>query len=115
MRPPEAKQEAAAAFISNCNSRTFRLAALQQLSELLPVHSFGACLRSNQTLEPKVAALRRYHFALAFENSQVDFYSLLSSSPGIGLHSCSTCMQGNASGIPSSMLACTRCPGAWPG
>lgn len=71
MRPPEPKQEAAAAFISNCNSRSFRLAALEQLSELLPVHSFGLCLRSNQTQERKVDVLRRYHFALAFENSQV--------------------------------------------
>ena len=77
MRPPEAKQEQVAAFISNCRAASFRLAALEQLSGLLDVHSYGRCSRTSDTREDKNVVLRRYHFSLAFENSQVGYYCCL--------------------------------------
>ena len=73
MRPPEAKRHQVAAFISNCRAASFRLAALEQLlaNPALEVHSYGRCAKNADTAEDKAAVLRRYHFSLAFENSQV--------------------------------------------
>lgn len=71
MRPPDPKQELAAAFISNCAAKSIRLYALDALSASLDVHSYGGCRHNADTAQPKSAVLRKYHFSLAFENSQV--------------------------------------------
>ena len=71
MRPPDPKQEAVAAFISNCAADSFRLDALDRLAASLDVHSFGRCRNNADTVEPKGNVLRKYRFSLAFENSQV--------------------------------------------
>lgn len=74
------ESNALAAFISNCNPA--RLELLVSLSQYMPVHSYGGCMR-NRT-EPQLDTtsrnankrkiLQRYKFYLAFENSVVDDY-----------------------------------------
>ncbi|KAK4058795.1 hypothetical protein OIO90_000241 [Microbotryomycetes sp. JL221] len=80
----------AAAFVSNCNPRNARTLILSYLMELLPgkIDSFGRCVGNadaEQTLKQmkaweevgpgptrwniKIATMKRYKFAIAFENS----------------------------------------------
>jgi hypothetical protein len=72
MAPVKRKNADAAAFISNCWAQSFRLDAVRQLSAMLTVHSYGACLQNADTGgASKEDTLPYYHFTLAFENSQV--------------------------------------------
>ncbi|CAI0557296.1 unnamed protein product [Linum tenue] len=87
MAPPEPKTEKAlaAAFISNCGARNFRLQVLDALEKLkIPIDSYGACHRNRDgrgehnnlvsVVVNKVEALKRYKFSLAFENSNEEDY-----------------------------------------
>ncbi|CAI0557294.1 unnamed protein product [Linum tenue] len=77
MAPPEPKTEKAlaAAFISNCGARNFRLQVLDALEKLkIPIDSYGACHRNRDGRVNKVEALKRYKFSLAFENSNEEDY-----------------------------------------
>ncbi|GLU09264.1 hypothetical protein SLE2022_261330 [Rubroshorea leprosula] len=65
----------AAAFISNCGARNFRLQALLELEKAnITIDSYGACHRNRNGGVDKVEALRRYKFSLAFENSNEEDY-----------------------------------------
>ena len=68
-------------FGSNCNDKSHRLDFVTKLSKLVPLHSYGACLK-NADLGPippgvvhnaldhhKLSILRKYVFDLALENS----------------------------------------------
>lgn len=48
---PKRKDAYVAAFISNCNPANNRIQLLQELMDLIPVHSYGACLHNAE--EPK--------------------------------------------------------------
>ncbi|CAN1278557.1 Putative fucosyltransferase-like protein [Linum perenne] len=77
MAPVEAKTEKAlaAAFISNCGARNFRLQVLDRLEKLkIPIDSYGACHRNRDGRVNKVEALKHYKFSLAFENSNEEDY-----------------------------------------
>ncbi|XP_022149271.1 glycoprotein 3-alpha-L-fucosyltransferase A isoform X2 [Momordica charantia] len=78
MAPVTAKSESAlaAAFISNCGARNFRLEALEALEKLnVTIHSYGACHRNRDgSRVDKVKTLKRYKFSLAFENSNEEDY-----------------------------------------
>ncbi|CAI0447198.1 unnamed protein product [Linum tenue] len=77
MAPPEPKTEKAlaAAFISNCGARNFRLQVLDALEKLkIPIDSYGACHRNRDGRVNKVEALKHYKFSLAFENSNEEDY-----------------------------------------
>ncbi|CAN1278559.1 Putative fucosyltransferase-like protein [Linum perenne] len=87
MAPVEAKTEKAlaAAFISNCGARNFRLQVLDRLEKLkIPIDSYGACHRNRDgrgehteldcLAVNKVEALKHYKFSLAFENSNEEDY-----------------------------------------
>ncbi|XP_020110975.1 glycoprotein 3-alpha-L-fucosyltransferase A-like [Ananas comosus] len=77
MAPMQPKTEAAlaAAFISNCGARNFRLQALEMLEQMgIKIDSYGACHRNRDGRVDKVEALKKYKFSLAFENSNEEDY-----------------------------------------
>ncbi|XP_074330289.1 glycoprotein 3-alpha-L-fucosyltransferase A-like isoform X1 [Apium graveolens] len=72
---PKTENALAAAFISNCVSRNFRLEALEGLKKAnITVDSYGACHGNRDGKVNKVDALKRYKFSLAFENSNEEDY-----------------------------------------
>ncbi|GLT47278.1 hypothetical protein SLA2020_209860 [Shorea laevis] len=72
---PKTENALAAAFISNCGARNFRLQALFELEKAdIKIDSYGACHRNHDGRVDKVEALRRYKFSLAFENSNEEDY-----------------------------------------
>ncbi|ONH91606.1 hypothetical protein PRUPE_8G126200 [Prunus persica] len=77
MAPVQPKTETAlaAAFISNCGARNFRLQALEALeSAKIKIDSYGGCHRNRDGKVDKVETLKRYKFSLAFENSNEEDY-----------------------------------------
>ncbi len=67
--PAKDKENVAAAFISNCGARAFRLRALEALQAAnITVHSHGRCA-NNMPNADKDELLPRIKFSLAFENS----------------------------------------------
>ncbi|KAH9695518.1 glycoprotein 3-alpha-L-fucosyltransferase A [Citrus sinensis] len=77
MAPVQPKTESAlaAAFISNCGARNFRLQALEALEkENVKIDSYGGCHRNRDGRVEKVETLKRYKFSLAFENSNEEDY-----------------------------------------
>ncbi|CAK9318064.1 unnamed protein product [Citrullus colocynthis] len=78
MAPVQAKNESAlaAAFISNCGARNFRLEALEALEKLnVTIDSYGACHRNRDgSTVDKLETLKHYKFSLAFENSNEEDY-----------------------------------------
>lgn len=67
--PAKDKQDVAAAFISNCGARSFRLKALEELqAHGVTVHSHGRCA-NNMPNTDKDSLLPTIKFSLAFENS----------------------------------------------
>ncbi|GJN15973.1 hypothetical protein PR202_gb02922 [Eleusine coracana subsp. coracana] len=73
--PPKTEEALAAAFISNCGARNFRLQALEMLENLeVKIDSYGSCHRNRDGKVDKVEALKRYKFSLAFENSNEEDY-----------------------------------------
>ncbi|KAF7810969.1 glycoprotein 3-alpha-L-fucosyltransferase A [Senna tora] len=78
MGPVQPKTEGAlaAAFISNCGARNFRLQALEALEKAdIKIDSYGGCHRNRDgRAVDKVEALKRYKFSLAFENSNEEDY-----------------------------------------
>ncbi|XP_027920317.1 glycoprotein 3-alpha-L-fucosyltransferase A [Vigna unguiculata] len=77
MAPVQPKTEAAlaAAFISNCGARNFRLQALEGLEKSnIKIDSYGGCHRNRDGRVNKVEALKHYKFSLAFENSNEEDY-----------------------------------------
>lgn len=72
---PKTEKALAAAFISNCAARNFRLQALEGLEkENIKIDSYGGCHRNRDGRVDKVQALKRYKFSLAFENSNEEDY-----------------------------------------
>ncbi|CAA6664965.1 unnamed protein product [Spirodela intermedia] len=72
---PKPEDALAAAFISNCGARNFRLQALELLEKSnIKIDSYGACHRNRDGKVDKVQTLKRYKFSLAFENSNEDDY-----------------------------------------
>lgn len=72
---PKTQKALAAAFISNCGARNFRLQALEALErERITIDSYGSCHRNKNGDVNKVDTLRHYKFSLAFENSNVEDY-----------------------------------------
>lgn len=71
---PKTEEALAAAFISNCGARNFRLQALNKLGRLVKIDSYGTCNRNRHGDVDKVEALKRYKFSLAFENSNDEDY-----------------------------------------
>ncbi|XP_031282316.1 glycoprotein 3-alpha-L-fucosyltransferase A-like isoform X2 [Pistacia vera] len=77
MAPVQPKNESAlaAAFISNCGARNFRLQALEALEKAnIKIDSYGGCHRNHDGRVDKVETLKRYKFSLAFENSNEEDY-----------------------------------------
>ncbi|XP_077213681.1 fucosyltransferase 11 [Tasmannia lanceolata] len=77
MAPIRSKTEdaLAAAFISNCGARNFRLQALDMLEKLnIKIDSYGGCHRNRDGRVDKVETLKHYKFSLAFENSNEEDY-----------------------------------------
>lgn len=77
MAPVQPKTETAlaAAFISNCGARNFRLQALEGLEKAdVKIDSYGGCHRNRNGRVDKVETLKRYKFSLAFENSNEEDY-----------------------------------------
>ncbi|CAA2995068.1 glyco 3-alpha-L-fucosyltransferase A-like isoform X2 [Olea europaea subsp. europaea] len=77
MAPVQPKTESAlaAAFISNCAARNFRLQALVALEKSnIKIDSYGGCHRNRNGRVDKVETLKRYKFCLAFENSNEEDY-----------------------------------------
>ncbi|KAL8170570.1 hypothetical protein V2J09_022374 [Rumex salicifolius] len=77
MAPVQEKTESAlaAAFISNCGARNFRLQALEALEKSeIKIDSYGGCHRNRDGKVDKVEALKHYKFSLAFENSNEEDY-----------------------------------------
>ncbi|XP_010943065.1 glycoprotein 3-alpha-L-fucosyltransferase A [Elaeis guineensis] len=77
MAPIQQKTEEAlaAAFISNCGARNFRLQALEMLEKFnIKIDSYGSCHRNRNGRVDKVQALKWYKFSLAFENSNEEDY-----------------------------------------
>ncbi|XP_002518762.2 glycoprotein 3-alpha-L-fucosyltransferase A [Ricinus communis] len=77
MAPMQPKNEKAlaAAFISNCGARNFRLQALEALEKAnISIDSYGGCHRNRDGRVDKVETLKRYKFSLAFENSNEEDY-----------------------------------------
>uniref|UniRef100_A0A0E0LVV1 Fucosyltransferase n=1 Tax=Oryza punctata TaxID=4537 RepID=A0A0E0LVV1_ORYPU len=73
--PPKTEEALAAAFISNCGARNFRLQALEMLENLdVKIDSYGSCHRNHDGKVDKVETLKRYKFSLAFENSNEEDY-----------------------------------------
>ncbi|GMI78783.1 fucosyltransferase 11 [Hibiscus trionum] len=72
---PKTEKAHAAAFISNCGARNFRLEALVGLEKAnIKIDSYGSCHRNRDGNVDKVEALKRYKFSLAFENSNEEDY-----------------------------------------
>ncbi|XP_071697128.1 glycoprotein 3-alpha-L-fucosyltransferase A-like [Rutidosis leptorrhynchoides] len=72
---PKTEKALAAAFISNCAARNFRLEALEGLEKSnIKIDSYGGCHRNRDGNVNKVEALKRYKFSLAFENSNEEDY-----------------------------------------
>ncbi|CAL5329260.1 unnamed protein product [Camellia sinensis] len=72
---PKTEKALAAAFISNCGARNFRLQALEALEKAdIKIDSYGNCHRNRDGRVEKVQALKRYKFSLAFENSNEEDY-----------------------------------------
>ncbi|KAI3445981.1 hypothetical protein Pfo_002646 [Paulownia fortunei] len=72
---PKTENALAAAFISNCGARNFRLQALVALENAnVKIDSYGGCHRNRDGRVDKVETLRRYKFSLAFENSNEEDY-----------------------------------------
>ncbi|XVF67582.1 hypothetical protein PTKIN_Ptkin10aG0132500 [Pterospermum kingtungense] len=72
---PKTETAPAAAFISNCGARNFRLEALVELEKAnIKIDSYGGCHRNRDGRVDKVEALKRYKFSLAFENSNEEDY-----------------------------------------
>ncbi|CAH9125797.1 unnamed protein product [Cuscuta epithymum] len=72
---PKTQKAIAAAFISNCGARNFRLQALEALErESISIDSYGSCHRNKNGDVKKVDTLRHYKFSLAFENSNEEDY-----------------------------------------
>ncbi|XP_030523357.1 glycoprotein 3-alpha-L-fucosyltransferase A [Rhodamnia argentea] len=72
---PKTENAIAAAFISNCGARNFRLQALEALEKTkVKIDSYGGCHRNRDGRVDKVEALKRYKFSLAFENSNEEDY-----------------------------------------
>lgn len=77
MAPVQPKNEVAlaAAFISNCGARNFRLQALEALERSnIKIDSYGGCHRNRDGRVDKVETLKRYKFSFAFENSNEEDY-----------------------------------------
>lgn len=67
--PAKDKKNVAAAFISNCGARSFRLKAIEELQARgVTVHSHGRCA-NNMPNTDKDSLLPKIKFSLAFENS----------------------------------------------
>ncbi|XP_043709466.1 putative fucosyltransferase-like protein isoform X3 [Telopea speciosissima] len=74
-RWPKTEKALAAAFISNCAARNFRLQALEGLEKSnIKIDSYGGCHRNRDGRVNKVETLKRYKFSLAFENSGEEDY-----------------------------------------
>ncbi|PKA59513.1 Putative fucosyltransferase-like protein [Apostasia shenzhenica] len=72
---PKTAEDHAAAFISNCGARNFRLQALEMLEKLdIKIDSYGSCHRNHDGDVDKVDTLKKYKFSLAFENSNEEDY-----------------------------------------
>ncbi|CAI9286858.1 unnamed protein product [Lactuca saligna] len=72
---PKTEKALAAAFISNCASRNFRLQALKGLEKSnIKIDSYGSCHGNHNGNVEKVETLKRYKFSLAFENSNEEDY-----------------------------------------
>ncbi|KAG2704509.1 hypothetical protein I3843_05G007200 [Carya illinoinensis] len=72
---PKTEKSLAAAFISNCGARNFRLQALEALEKSnMMIDSYGGCHRNRDGRVDKVETLKRYKFSLAFENSNEEDY-----------------------------------------
>ncbi|KAL6522574.1 Alpha-(1,3)-fucosyltransferase 11 [Orobanche minor] len=72
---PKTERALAAAFISNCGARNFRLQALIALENAnITIDSYGGCHRTRDGRVDKVKTLKRYKFSLAFENSNEEDY-----------------------------------------
>ncbi|KAL9250357.1 Glycoprotein 3-alpha-L-fucosyltransferase A-like protein [Drosera capensis] len=72
---PKTENALAAAFISNCGARNFRLQALEALEKNgITIDSYGNCHRNHDGRVDKVETLKRYKFSLAFENSNEEDY-----------------------------------------
>lgn len=72
---PKTEKALAAAFISNCDARNFRMQALNELGKAnITIDSYGRCRRNRDGSVNKVEALKRYKFSLAFENSNEEDY-----------------------------------------
>ncbi|KAF8013706.1 hypothetical protein BT93_I1539 [Corymbia citriodora subsp. variegata] len=72
---PKTENAVAAAFISNCGARNFRLQALEALEKTqIKIDSYGGCHRNRDGRVNKVEALKHYKFSLAFENSNEEDY-----------------------------------------
>ncbi|KAF3518830.1 hypothetical protein DY000_02059054 [Brassica cretica] len=72
---PKTEKAIAAAFISNCGARNFRLQALEALMRTrIKIDSYGGCHRNRDGKVDKVEALKRYKFSLAFENTNEEDY-----------------------------------------
>ncbi|XP_050363273.1 glycoprotein 3-alpha-L-fucosyltransferase A-like [Argentina anserina] len=72
---PKTEKALAAAFISNCGARNFRLQALEALMKTnIKIDSYGGCHRNRDGKVDKVQTLKRYKFSLAFENSNEEDY-----------------------------------------
>ncbi|KAK9166379.1 hypothetical protein Scep_001570 [Stephania cephalantha] len=72
---PKTESALAAAFISNCGARNFRLQALELLEKSkIKIDSYGGCHRNRDGRVDKVDTLKRYKFSLAFENSNEEDY-----------------------------------------
>jgi alpha-1,3-fucosyltransferase 10 len=80
-RPLQPKDAGApvAAFVSSAFDRSGRLALLDELMQLVPVHSYGKQRRNRELpgdagWESKIAAVARYPFTLALENAVAPDY-----------------------------------------
>ncbi|XP_057527493.1 glycoprotein 3-alpha-L-fucosyltransferase A-like isoform X3 [Amaranthus tricolor] len=72
---PKTEKALAAAFISNCGARNFRLQALEGLEKSgIIIDSYGGCHRNRDGRVDKVETLKHYKFSLAFENSNEEDY-----------------------------------------
>lgn len=72
---PKTEKALAAAFISNCGARNFRLQSLEKLEQSgISIDSYGGCHNNRNGNVDKVETLKRYKFSLAFENSNEEDY-----------------------------------------
>ncbi|XP_039001780.1 glycoprotein 3-alpha-L-fucosyltransferase A-like [Hibiscus syriacus] len=72
---PKTKKAIAAAFISICHARNFRIKALVRLKkENIKIDSYGRCHGNRNENVDKVKALKHCKFNLAFENTNEDDY-----------------------------------------